>query len=241
LGDPYQTVLAIDTSSRKQSISVVHDGVATNRSEQVEHDHGVVLLRNISLALEDAGVLARDLSLVAVGTGPGTFTGLRVGLATAKAIARATDIPLVGISSLSAMAFGFEQEDVEVFSVTDARRGEVYLGGFRSVADRWRTTVSEAAHGPGHAVEIILERSDESRILVVGNGPDAYSDVFATLPTEVRARTCGANPSIAESVARLGLLKAQGGECDDVVTLEPNYIRPSDAKVPKPFTVRKKR
>lgn len=125
-------MLAIDTSTGLVGAACVDDGVLV--SEVVEADarhHGELLAPVVARALEQAGVDRQDLDGVAVGVGPGPFTGLRVGITTALVMSRALRIPLVGVCSLDALAWGVNQgaggeATPEFLVTTDARRKEVY-------------------------------------------------------------------------------------------------------------------
>ena len=129
-------LLAIDTSSSAVT-AAVHDG-ATVRSEVMEHGpqaHGELLAPVVQRALEAAGTTPADLAAVVVGTGPGPFTGLRVGIVTARVMAEALGIPAYGVCSLDVLALQAVRDGrVETaFAVaTDARRKEVYLATFDS-------------------------------------------------------------------------------------------------------------
>jgi tRNA threonylcarbamoyladenosine biosynthesis protein TsaB len=218
-------VLGIDTATGLASVALL-DGdrvLAETRSETAGHRADLLVL--VDDVCSRAGVAGRDLDGVAIGAGPGSFTGLRIGMATAKGIAFAAQRPLWAVSSLAALAHAELARDPAgtVVAVLDARRGEVYAGAYRH-AD---------AGAPGQ-----LELAGEERVLApdaltafappgarfCGDAAGAYP-VLAALPG-----TWGTTPTGA-SVARLALA---GSRVDVLVTGSPSYIRPSEAEVKYP-------
>lgn len=125
-------VLALDTATPSVVVGVLGDGVT--RAARVLEDHrrhAEVLTTLIREVLDEAGISGTDLAAVVVGCGPGPFTGLRVGLATAAAYADALNIPVYGVCTLDAIAAATGEAD-EVLVVTDARRREVYWARYRA-------------------------------------------------------------------------------------------------------------
>jgi len=125
-------LLAFDTATPHVTVAL-HDGaqvVATYESEESMR-HGEMLAPGIERVLEEAGATAADLTEIAVGVGPGPFTGLRVGLVTARTLAFALDVPVHGVCSLDVLAAAAVDEGLAEFAVaTDARRKEVYLASY---------------------------------------------------------------------------------------------------------------
>jgi tRNA threonylcarbamoyladenosine biosynthesis protein TsaB len=133
-------ILALDTATRSTAVALLD----TDRDEAIERRddpppgarprHTTQLLGLVVAALSEAGVDWPQLDLLAVGTGPGTFTGLRIGVTTARALSQAREIPIVGVSTLHAVAYAAAQEAGEtgrdVLAVLDARRREVFAAGF---------------------------------------------------------------------------------------------------------------
>jgi len=224
------TVLGIDTASNVASVAVVHGNqvLAEQRSDTSGHRADLLVL--VDAVCTAAGVTARDLDGIAIGAGPGSFTGLRIGMATAKGIAFAAHKPLWAVSSLAALALPDLVADPStiVVGVLDARRGEVYAGAYRI-----------AAGSPADAsVARTLELVGDERVLppselsafapagarFTGDAATAYPDL-ALLPG-----TWSITPS-GTSVAKLAIA---GARVDVLVTGAPTYIRPSEAEVKYP-------
>ena len=133
-------ILALDTATRATAVALCADGVALEARDDPSPGerprHAAALLPLAAQLLERAGIGFADLDRLAVGVGPGTFTGLRIGVATARALARAATVPLVGVSTLQSLALNAlafrELAMVEsVVAVLDARRGEVFAAAWR--------------------------------------------------------------------------------------------------------------
>lgn len=133
--------LGLDLSSPYLALGLVHNGVATRWCENVRRDHAARVTSALDELLSHAGLTPKDLTGVTVGVGPGSYTGLRVGVAVAKGVARSLNIPLRGentLLALAATALGTaERSETEPRGVValDARRGNVYAGVFRLEGD----------------------------------------------------------------------------------------------------------
>jgi tRNA threonylcarbamoyladenosine biosynthesis protein TsaB len=168
-----------------------------------------------------------------VGLGPGSFTGLRVGLATAKALARSVNTAIVGVSSLAALAYGPARINpgATVLTTFDARRREIYGGAYRWTTEGLVTIIDDCALSPQDFMERV-EAEVEGPLVLLGDGQSKYpvlrqwdnSNLTVVAPDL-------ATPS-AVGVAQLGRLAAQIDGPADLIALEPNYIRPSDAVLP---------
>ena len=125
-------VLGVETSTRRGSVALWQDGrVLVTRAHEVQNAHAEQLLPLLEAALADAGWSRSSLDRLAVGIGPGSFTGLRVGIALVQGIALGLDRPLVGCGSLAAMARGVGADDDKVrVPVLDARRGELFVAAY---------------------------------------------------------------------------------------------------------------
>lgn len=214
-------VLGIDTASGIASVAILDDDrvLAETRSETAGHRADLLLL--VDAVCTGAGVTPRELDGVAIGAGPGTFTGLRIGMATAKGIAFAAQRPLWAVSSLAALAHA-ELEAMPsgvVVAVLDARRGEVYAGAYQIEAGAIALLGEERVMSPS---ELVAFAPEGARF--TGDAADAYLDL-ALLPG-----AWGQTPTGA-SVAKLAMA---GSRVDILVGGAPSYIRPSEAEVKYP-------
>ncbi len=232
-----QYILSIDTSTKFQSLALT-DGATplARRLHRIKLDHSDTLLQNIGDMLDQQHVRVEDLSLVAVGLGPGSFTGLRVGLANAKALARAAGAAIVGVSSLSAVARpACYMHEGPVVAAIDARRGEVYSATYQGRGAEFKQLAEERTTDAKSLREHVLELAKDDPVLVVGDGVRRYTDQLGAFDhSNVRVLDAPWDAPSSVSIAFLArsILESEGSS--DINTLEPNYIRPSDAKAPKP-------
>lgn len=237
-------ILAIDTSTLETSVAVVTGTAALPDvravAESQAHTHSDSLLELVDRVLGASGLALAALDGLAIGVGPGSFTGLRIGMATAKGLAFAAHKPLWAVSSLAALALDLDRlvdlsAGALVVPLIDARRGEVFAGFYRvergmalALAEE-RVLAPEAL--PGVAIEV-ARAAGATRIVPVGDGLDAYGDVIGEGLRGQLERVPGARASAsAVAVARL----AMGGQMPDVAaTGAPVYIRPAEAEIKFP-------
>jgi tRNA threonylcarbamoyladenosine biosynthesis protein TsaB len=175
----------------------------------------------------------QQLSGIAVSIGPGSFTGLRIGLATAKGIAYESGLSLVGISTLHANAARVHRFEGLIASVLDARKGELYLALFRSDGVTITRLTSDAVVSVDSAIELILEyrRRPVEDLLLIGDGAKVYERRWIdALRPALRISTGACYPSIAAQVAMLGCQRFAASWSDDIGALTPIYLRPSEAQ-----------
>jgi len=228
-------ILAFDTSTPCARVAVVSDaGEIISTAEMTAARHSSNLLNLCDQVLGTAGIKISKVRALACGAGPGSFTGLRVGLAVAKGLALADDLPLVLVSSLDALALdlaGAAQGD-GILPCIDAGKGQVYARLYRTNQspplamgedDLMLTPEQLCAWVKGHAAGTM--------VLAGGNGVDRYAEVFqAQLGSPILRAAPG--PS-ALSVGRLALARLARGERDDLASSVPRYGRPPDITKPK--------
>ena len=214
-------ILVIDTSTSILSIALKTDEGYEERLIDGRFSHSEDLLPEIESLLSRAGIDISDLSLVIVAKGPGSFTGLRIGMASAKGIASALSIPVVSVPTLSAIAAAASPYPGPIISVIDAKRRRFYL----SVIENGKTIVADR----DGSAEDIIEVFTSSGIPALITGPDAA--LFASkLPEGTRYVLDGQSPrNISRSLLHLGLEKLEKSGADDIGE-GPVYIRRSDAE-----------
>ena len=225
-------ILSIDTSTRIQAIGLVHGTVQVARHHHlVPRDHSSTLLQNISTMLGQQGWSAADLDLVACGLGPGSFTGLRVGMANAKGLARAADAAIVGVSTLASIARPVAAlHQGWVVSAIDARRGEVYAAVYR-VGNDIEIEHVDRAWQPEALASAIEDLSAQAPVCLVGDGFRAHSLFQDLEDPQIKLLDAAWDSPSPFSTASIGRRIYQDRGGDDLVTLEPNYIRLSDAEI----------
>ena len=229
-------LLALETSTMTASVAVQGGRTAVAFDEAVG-SHSDDLLALIDRALGEAGLALAELDAVAVGAGPGSFTGLRIGMATAKGLCFAAGRPLWAVSSLAALALdaagaaGAAAGGALLVPVLDARRGEVFAGFYRADGGRVIALAEEQVVPAADLAARIAEVRGAASLgatLLAGDALAVHGDALAAAGTPVAGAR--ATPS-ASSVAQLAIA---GDRVDALRAGTPVYIRPSEAEVKFP-------
>jgi tRNA threonylcarbamoyladenosine biosynthesis protein TsaB len=220
-------LLALDTATLFASVAALEgERVVATRSERVT-THSDRLLTLVAETLGEAGWTPRDIEAVACGAGPGSFTGLRIGLATAKGLCLAHQRPLVLVSSLAALA---ARGRGATLAVLDAHKGELYAGEFFVDENGVPTPTDDEETIAPAALRARLEARGGAPLAVVGDGllraPELLSVPGVTRVDDMPAPQ-------ATDVGRLAAQRLARGESDPLVEAAPRYIRPSEAELMK--------
>ncbi len=231
-------ILAVDTSTRSCSVAVVDDfdllAEITAGNGQTHSRH---LMAMIDSALDMAGVNLSGIDGLAFTSGPGSFTGLRIGIGTVWGLAAATKHPVAGISGLDALAMQAAVPDMTICSLIDGRRNEVYLAHYRWENGELIQLKAEHVLPPDQAVCNL-----HPPVLFVGNGALLYRErILACLGNGARfARNCQ-HTLRASTLAWMAVKRFETGDVDDIYHFEPMYIRKPDAQIPAPLIPRQER
>lgn len=224
-------LLALDTSTSSARVAVLApDGACLAATEQAARRHAANLLGLCDAAMRAAGVAVSDLWAIACGRGPGSFTGLRVGLAVGKGLALPAGLKLVMVSSLEALARDLAVEARSgslLVPCLDAGKGEVHAQLFRVASDGPAPAGGELRLTPTALLRLLGEAARQEDVRAGGAGVDRYAEEFlAALGTSaVRGNLAG--PS-ATWIGRLALARLRRGESDDLDGAVPSYGRPPD-------------
>jgi tRNA threonylcarbamoyladenosine biosynthesis protein TsaB len=213
-------LLAIETSTEACSVALLCGDTLIARSEIAPRRHAELLLPMCEAVLDEAGLRRGDLDVLAVGRGPGAFTGVRLAVSAVQGIALALDVPVVPVSSLAALALQAPDNGARVLAVIDARMGEVYAGWFRRVDARIEAIGDETV-----GAAAALRCADDAACNVIGSGWASYREAIeSVLPSPPRWADGERYPQAAD-VARLAApIAAKGGgiAADQVL---PVYLR----------------
>ncbi|MGZ4139638.1 MAG: tRNA (adenosine(37)-N6)-threonylcarbamoyltransferase complex dimerization subunit type 1 TsaB [Actinomycetota bacterium] len=220
-------VLGIETSTPASSVSLwSHEGRIAGTTLSRGRTHVEFLMPAILSMSSTADVPLSRLTGIAVGLGPGLFTGMRVGIATAKTLAQVLRIPIVGISSLDLLAFSVRYTQKVICACVDARRGEVFAAFYRQAPGGIVRLSDYAAWKPDELASEVVARDDD--VLFVGNGALAYGADLG----EVGEVAGGATQyPRAEALCELSAPRFEREETTPVALLEPLYVRRSDAEI----------
>ena len=218
--------LAFDTSSRTAAVAVLRDDTILYESiVNTGLNHSEVLMPEIDYACRRVGIKISDVNLFACTLGPGSFTGLRIGVSTLKGLMLATGTPAAGVSSLAAVVLNLGTTSKLICSMIDAGRGQVYVAYFRYNDENILQQISEEkAVNP----QEIINNTDQNT-LFVGDGAIKYADIIKNIKSEVSIASDLQHYIRASAVGILGRKKFAEKDLLDASTLVPIYLRSADA------------
>jgi tRNA threonylcarbamoyladenosine biosynthesis protein TsaB len=233
------TTLALDTSHMKGSVAVVRGAELLSEIVFDASDtHSATLMPAVDACLGAAKLPLRLIDRFAVVMGPGSFTGLRIGLATIKAFAAVRRRPVVAVTSLEVLAAALPFASYPVLVLIDARRGEVYGGLYDTRDGSPAEIVRPFSAGPARAVELVAAASGGGPLLLCGTGSERYGEVLSSVAPP-GSRFAGSRWSIPSASHLAALSGAKSTVCGaDLHALEPLYIRPPDARLPSAAKLR---
>jgi len=220
-------ILGIETATQQVGVAIGgHEGVIATFEVARGRRHAEILAPAIEFVCRQADVELTEIGCIAVDVGPGLFTGMRVGLATAKALAQALRIPMIGISSLDLLAFPVRHTDRVVVPVIDARKAEVFWAMYRQVPGGLQQ-VSAPTVGPVDELVADLQARSQD-VLCVGDGAERYGDeLMEGYRCEISAPV---HPSVG-ALVQLAHSKALREEWVRPNEIEPSYLRAPDARI----------
>jgi len=223
-------VLGVDTSSPCASLGIIGErGIIGEATICVSETHSARLLPSIDGLLQDACVALTALDGIAVSVGPGSFTGLRVGLSTVKGLALATGIPVAGVPTLDALAHNVCFAPQMISAMIDARKGEMFVALYRGLGVRGVARLTPyLAVCPERFSEII----PREEMIFLGDGVSAWQDVIRQCLGD-RALFSPGHLNVVRGtvVAGIGRQRLLAGGADLLPSLVPIYVRPSDAEL----------
>lgn len=211
-------ILALDTSTEFCSVAVLADGELFSREILAGQSHSARLLPLVTEVLAECGLGLADLDGIAFGSGPGSFTGLRIGCGVAQGLAFGADLPVIGVSTLLALAQGCAGE--RVIACLDARMGEVYHAAYEKDGEGWREVSGPGLYAPPEA-----PLPQGAGWVGCGSGFAAYG---AALQQRFGGQLAGVLPDApprARDMAQLALPLFLRGEGMDAALAAPLYIR----------------
>jgi tRNA threonylcarbamoyladenosine biosynthesis protein TsaB len=214
-------LLAVETSTEACSVAVWIDGQVLERFEIAPRRHTELVLPWVGELLAGAGISKTQLDAIAVGRGPGAFTGVRLAVALVQGMALALDRPVVPVSTLAALALPASGDSETVLAAIDARMGELYLGLYRRDPGQRLVAVGDEWMAPPSAPNL----STDERVVGVGSGFSAETQALvAALGDQLSRVDAQALPHAAD-IASLAVLAFARGEAIAADLLEPAYLR----------------
>lgn len=219
-------ILSIDTSTMMSSITIMKDNrIIGDYNISQEETHSEMLIPLLKRAVGDLKISLDEIDLFAVASGPGSFTGLRIGMASIKAIAQVFDKPIVGVSTLEAMAFSILNND-SIISLIDAR-GKRYYTGMYKWQDNILVKEFEEILKESELFEIIKQQNS---VTLVGEAIDVLSDEIKNYEN-VRLSHPGLNNGIGRNLCVIAKERFENNDLDNYFDLTPSYLRKSQAEI----------
>lgn len=222
-------ILALETSAKAVSVAVVEDGAVLAAAYQnIGLTHSVTLMPLMDGMLHNAGLTAADMDLIAVAAGPGSFTGLRIGVSAAKGLAWALGLPCCGVSTLEAMAENVRMFEGTVICAMDARRQQIY----NAVFDCRGGVLTRRCEDRAVALETLADelKNDTQPKIVVGDGAKLCDIYLNAQGISCRMVPPDSRYQKAAGVALAAERLAQEGQTLTAQTLRPVYLRLSQAE-----------
>lgn len=222
-------ILALESSAVACSACVAEDEFLIAQSyENSGLTHSVTLLPMAEELLKNCGLTLKNIDVIAVAAGPGSFTGLRIGVSAAKGLAWALDKPCARVSTLEAMAWGVVSMEGEICPVMDARRGQVYNARFVSDGSGITRLTPDRAISVEELIDELKSGGKEQ--ILVGDGALMCYNWFETIGLKSRLLAPNLQYQTAWGVARCGLELARKGKLVTATELAPEYHRLSQAE-----------
>jgi len=224
-------VLGIEAATPVASVAVAaKDKIMAERMVNNQRTHSVNLLPMIRDVLNDSGIEKHDLSGIAVSNGPGSFTGLRIGMSTAKTLAQVLGLPTVGVPTLQALSYPMAGLPGIMCPVLNARKSELYTAIYQSKNGRQVCLVPAFASGVKRLAEILLSYNEP--VMFLGDGLSVFKKELTELmgASAIFAPDCGSFPR-GGAVAEIGMQLILSGKTEDPLKLLPQYVRKSEAEI----------
>lgn len=226
-------VLALDTATAHTCVALRDGQTLLAERHMPARSHSKSLIPSVHELLGDSGVGLDDLELIGVGIGPGSFTGIRIGLTVAKTLAFARDLPLVGVSSLHALAHNVDDDLTQavICPALDALKNEVYCAVYSMGEEGLVQLQAPAAKKPHRWAREL--REDHQKVFILGSALEKYMDIFR----DALGDRLGVPSSEEQNIIRAGFIgeiataKFRQAGADDAADLEPLYCRLSEAEL----------
>ncbi len=228
-------ILAIDTTSRSGSVALLRGPELVSVVASTDDEpYSSRLFRDVHRLMSESGASVASVDLFAVATGPGSFTGVRVGLAAVKAWAEVYGKPVAAVSALEAMAAQASPAESLVAGMADAHRGQMFAGLYARAGGPEASGLSRRGDDvvlpPAEFLSYLAQQAAGAGFLVRTTALEMVNAALAAYPVP-GVRVEQADPALAPAIGRAGHARAQRGELVDAVTLDAHYVRRSDAEV----------
>lgn len=223
-------VLGIDSSGMTATVALIEDDkLIAEFSVNNKRTHSETLMPMIDKVLTASETDIRDVELLAIAAGPGSFTGLRIGAATVKGLGMSLDVPVAAIPTCEGLAMNLSGTDRLVCPLMDARRNQVYTGLYRVSGDMPEAVIEQTACDISEIVDKVNEAGE--KVIFLGDGAAIFKEyIESNIRVEFSFANANASLQRGASIASLGLLYQKAGKTVSVDEFTPVYLRPSQAE-----------
>ena len=223
-------ILAIDSSSLVASVALVNEEtIIAEYTVNLKKTHSQTLLPMIDEIFRMTGINKKELKAIAITGGPGSFTGLRIGAATAKGLALALGIGIINVPTINAMAYNYNHCNKLICPIMDARRNQVYTGVFRCENDTLETVIKQCAMSIDDLTDYLNEENEE--VIFIGDGIPVFKQ---TIDEKLTTRHFYARQQLSrQRAATIGAIAWDmyiAGEIENADLFAPDYLRLSQAE-----------
>ncbi len=222
-------VVAIETSTPQTSVAIGSEAGILARISVAGRARQEVVTPALEQLLARSDVTLDQVGGIAVGTGPGLFTGLRVGVQTAKTLAQVLAVPILGFSSLDTLAFSVRYTQNRIVAIIDGRRGEVFWSAYRALPGGVRRETEPVVCRPEDLAAELGKTPED--VLAVGNGAILYRDALQEIGPQVEFASATVAHPDAAALAEMAVPRFQREEHDRLIDIVPTYLRKSDAEI----------
>lgn len=227
-------VMGIDTSSDIGAVGLCNEnGIIGEINIHLFHRHSEELLTNIDFLLNQSGYTIGEIEGLSVTIGPGSFTGLRIGLSTVKAFAQVFKIPVLGVSTLDLLAYNTTIDKSWLVPAIDARHRRVYTALYRNR----QCDIRSSKRWPDRAMTVddllkeLQDNDPDGVYYIIGDGSLAYREQFEKSPLDIKFVPAGFNIPRGGFLAEIGRFYIQKGVSDNYIELKPNYLKKPQAEI----------
>jgi tRNA threonylcarbamoyladenosine biosynthesis protein TsaB len=223
-------VLGIETSTPQTTVAVgTEQGMIAATLISAGKPNHEVVMPNLVHLFRWAGISITSVGGIAVGLGPGLFTGMRAGIAMAKTLAQVLSVPIAGLASLDVVAFSVRYTSSLICAAIDAKRKELFYAFYRPVPGGVARQTDFEVGGPARLTAELEARAED--VLLVGNGALVYRRELEKAGTHVQFASPAYAFPVATALVELAIPRIQREEFDRLYELKPNYVRKADAEI----------
>ena len=228
-------ILGIESAALVASVAIIDENVTiAEYTTNFKKTHSETLLPMLDEIVKMTGISLSELSAIAVSGGPGSFTGLRIGAASAKGLGLSLDLPLIHVPTLDAMALNIYASDAFIVPIMDARRNQVYTGIYKNDTKKLEVKVPSMAVSIDELFEILKEtdaKEKTGRAIFLGDGVPVFREyIDKNLEISHDFAPANLNRQRASNIAMLGMEMLKSGNIISADDMKPEYLRKSQAE-----------